>query len=300
MQLLRRLRNLSDNNYREMYVSEALEHVETISEALLKLEEEPNVKEHVDLIFRSAHTIKGMAATMGYDQTKDLCKNIENIFDNIRKGESKVTQNLASALFKCIDLLQQLISDEKKQVDLSPYIKMLENPDETQNVGSEENNSIKKSPTIRVKMSDLDSLVNLVGELVISKMRLEKMVGPSSSEESRQLIMEMDRLVTDLQYQSMKIRLVPIDQVFSRFTRLVRDTSKNLGKEVNLEMDGSGIELDRTVLDAITDPLLHILRNCVDHGLEIPQERTAAGKPSMGNIHISAYRVGDQIAIKIE
>ncbi|KAF6241946.1 chemotaxis protein CheA, partial [Nitrosopumilus sp. b1] len=149
-------------------------------------------------------------------------------------------------------------------------------------------------------MSDLDSLVNLVGELVISKMRLEKMVGTDSSEESRQLIMEMDRLVTDLQYQSMKIRLVPIDQVFSRFTRLIRDTSKSLGKEVNLEMDGAGIELDRTVLDAITDPLLHILRNCVDHGLETPQERTAAGKSPMGNIHISAYRVGDQIAIKIE
>ena len=291
---------MSDNNYREMYVSEALEHVETISEALLKLEEEPNVKEHVDLIFRSAHTIKGMAATMGYDQTKDLCKNIENIFDNIRKGESKVTQNLASALFKCIDLLQQLISDEKKHVDLEPYIKMLENPDEAQKVGNDATSSVKKSPTIRVKMSDLDSLVNLVGELVISKMRLEKMVGSDSSEESRQLIMEMDRLVTDLQYQSMKIRLVPIDQVFSRFTRLIRDTSKSLGKEVNLEMDGAGIELDRTVLDAITDPLLHILRNCVDHGLETPQERTAAGKSPMGNIHISAYRVGDQIAIKIE
>ena len=72
---------MSDNNYREMYVSEALEHVEIINEALLKLEEEPNVKEHVDLIFRSAHTVKGMAATMGYDQTKDLCKHIENIFD---------------------------------------------------------------------------------------------------------------------------------------------------------------------------------------------------------------------------
>ena len=78
----------------------------------------------------------------------------------------------------------------------------------------------------------------------------------------------------------MKIRLVPIDQVFSRFTRLIRDTSKSLGKEVNLEMEGAGIELDRTVLDAITDPLLHILRNCVDHGLETPDERTSAGKSS--------------------
>ena len=86
---------MSDNNYREMYVSEASEHVDIINQALLKLEEEPDVREHVDLIFRSAHTIKGMSATMGYDQTRDLCKNIENIFDKIRKGESKVTPDLA-------------------------------------------------------------------------------------------------------------------------------------------------------------------------------------------------------------
>jgi two-component system chemotaxis sensor kinase CheA len=237
---------------------------------------------------------------MGYDITKDLCKNIENIFDNIRKGESKVTQNLASALFKCLDLLQQLISNEKMQVDLTPYLYMLEHPEEAQNIGKIENTSVKKSPTIRVKMTDLDSLVNLVGELVISKMRMEKIVDNAGSEESRQVMMEFDRLVTDLQYQSMKIRLVPIDQVFSRFTRLIRDTSKSLGKEVNLEMDGSGIELDRTVLDAITDPLLHVLRNCVDHGLETPNERTAAGKSPDGNIYLTAYRVGDQIAIKIE
>jgi two-component system, chemotaxis family, sensor kinase CheA len=107
-------------------------------------------------------------------------------------------------------------------------------------------------------------------------------------------------LVTDLQYQSMKLRLVPIDQVFSRFTRLVRDTSASLGKQINLVMESSGIELDRTVLDAITDPLLHILRNCVDHGLEPPQERTAAGKNPTGVIKLTAYGVGDQVAIKIE
>lgn len=121
-----------------------------------------------------------------------------------------------------------------------------------------------------------------------------------SSDDSHQVLMELDRLVTDLQYQSMKLRLVPVDQVFSRFTRLVRDTSAALGKQVNLVMESSGIELDRTVLDAITDPLLHILRNCVDHGLEPPEERTEAGKPITGIIRLTAYGVGDQVAIKIE
>ncbi|KAF6243115.1 hypothetical protein C6988_05360 [Nitrosopumilus sp. b1] len=298
-QFVKEWKNLSENNYREMYVSEALEHVEIINDALLKLEEEPNVREHLDLIFRSAHTIKGMAATMGYDQTRELCKNIENIFDNIRKGKSKLTQNLASALFKCVDLLQQFISDENKKADLAPYLNMLENPDSAQNIASTDSVS-SKSPTIRVKMSDLDSLVNLVGELVISKMRMEKIVNQNHSEESRQIMMELDRLITDLQYQSMKIRLVPIDQIFSRFTRLVRDTSKSLGKEIELDMKSGGIELDRTILDSITDPLLHILRNCVDHGLETPSERTAAGKPPSGTISLTASRVGDQIEIKIQ
>ncbi|HXW02260.1 MAG TPA: chemotaxis protein CheA [Candidatus Nitrosotenuis sp.] len=289
---------MSQNNYQEMYLSEALEHVETINEALLKLEEEPDKREHLDLIFRSAHTIKGMSATMGYDDTRELCKNIENIFDNMRKGQAKLTPNLANALFKCIDLLREMILDDKKKTDLKPYLQMLEHPEEIQ-IAAAEPSSGTKSPTIRVKMSDLDSLVNLVGELVISKMRLEQTLN-KGTDDSRQVMTELDRLVTDLQYQSMKLRLVPIDQIFSRFTRLVRDTSSALEKEVRLDMDGSGIELDRTVLDAITDPLLHILRNCVDHGIETPQERATAGKPTSGTIKLTAYGVGDQVAIKIE
>ena len=182
-----------------MYVSEALEHIETVNETLLKLEEEPEKHEYLDLIFRSAHTVKGMSATMGYDDTRELCKNIENIFDNIRKGQAKLTPNLASALFKCIDLLREMIADEKKKVDLKPFLKMLETPDEVQHTATEAPTNNPKSPTIRVKMTDLDSLVNLVGELVISKMRLEQTMS-KTSDDSHQVLMELDRLVTDLQY----------------------------------------------------------------------------------------------------
>ncbi len=280
-----------------MYVSEALEHVDAINETLLKLEEEPDKRDYLDLIFRSAHTIKGMSATMGYDDTKEMCKYIENIFDNIRKGQSKLTPNMASALFKCLDLLREMITDDKKKTDLNSYLQMLEHPENVKATVTESANTTT-SPTIRVKMSDLDSLVNLVGELVISKMRLEQTLS-KSTDESHQVMMELDRLITDLQYQSMKLRLVPIEQIFSRFTRLVRDTSSALGKEVNLIMDSSGIELDRTVLESITDPLLHILRNCVDHGIESPQERLSSGKPTTGTINLTAFGIGDQVAIKI-
>ena len=293
---------MSDNNYREMYVSEALEHVEMMNQTLLKLEEKPDDRGFLDEIFRSAHTIKGMASTMGYDDTRELCKNIENIFDNIRNGAEKLTHDLTSAIFTSVDLLQKMISDEKLKVDLTPYLKKLENPEEeVEGIPTEDErtSAVSASTTIRVKMSDLDSLVNLVGELLISKMRLEQTVNNENIEESKQVLMEVNRLITDLQYQSMNIRMVPLDQVFSRFSRTVRDTSQKLEKKVNLNMNGAGIELDRSVLDSITDPLLHILRNCVDHGLEFPEERIKNGKSETGTINLTANRKGENIAITI-
>lgn len=291
---------MSDNNYREMYVSEALEHVEMINQTLLQLEEKPDNRSYLDQVFRSAHTIKGMASTMGYDDTRELCKNIENIFDNIRNGAEKLTHHLTSALFACVDLLQQMISDEKLKVDLTPYLKKLENPEEEiENLPVRESVATTASPTIRVKMSDLDSLVNLVGELLISKMRLEQTIQEENIDESKQVMTEVTRLITDLQYQSMQIRLVPLDQVFSRFSRTVRDTSQKLAKKIDLNMDGSGIELDRSVLDSITDPLLHILRNCVDHGIESTEDRLKCGKSETGNITLTASRKGENIVITI-
>lgn len=293
---------MSESNYREMYVSEALEHVEMMNQTLLKLEEKPSDRGFLDEIFRSAHTIKGMASTMGYDETRELCKNIENIFDNIRNGAEKLTHHLTSAIFTSVDLLQRLISDEKLKVDLTPYLKKLENPEEdVEGIESREDtaSTASVSTTIRVKMTDLDSLVNLVGELLISKMRLEQTIQNESLDEVKTVLQEVTRLITDLQYQSMNIRLVPLDQVFSRFSRTVRDTSQKLAKKVNLEINASGIELDRSVLDSITDPLLHILRNCVDHGLEFPDERVKNGKSETGTIKLTAARKAENIVISI-
>jgi two-component system chemotaxis sensor kinase CheA len=283
-----------------MYLTEALEHVDIMNQALLKLEEEPEVKEHLDLIFRSAHTIKGMAATMGYEQTKDLCKNIENIFDSIRKKQQKLSHNLATGLFKCLDALQQMINDENKKIDLESYLSILKNPDNPQQIETTESMQPTQLPTIRVKMSELDSLVNLVGELIISKMKLENVLKEEGSVKSKTALLDLGSLVSDLQYQSLKLRLVPIDAIFKRSERVVRDTANKLGKMVNLQMDGSKIELDRTILDAISEPLLHILRNCVDHGIENTSERKILKKTESGNIKLSAYHEGELIAIKIE
>src|SRR3989304_3881271 len=131
-------------------------------------------------------------------------------------------------------------------------------------------------------------------------MKIEKSIKEEGSVKSKTSLLDLGRLVTDLQYQSLKLRLVPIDTIFRRFERVVRDTSNQLGKKVQLQMEGAKIELDRTILDAITDPLLHILRNCVDHGIETTSERKSLGKPESGYIRLTAYHVGEQIAIKIE
>ena len=130
-------------------------------------------------------------------------------------------------------------------------------------------------------------------------MRLEQTIQEENIDESKQVMTEVTRLITDLQYQSMQIRLVPLDQVFSRFSRTVRDTSQKLAKKIDLNMDGSGIELDRSVLDSITDPLLHILRNCVDHGIESTEDRLKCGKSETGNIALTASRKGENIVITI-
>lgn len=288
--------------YREMFVQEALEHVENLNRHLLKYEEEPNVRDHVDILFRSAHTLKGMAATMQYDQIRDICKAIEEIFDGFRRGETTISSEIGNVLFLGIDHLRQLVHDETKKIDLEEFLKYVKNPGALKSDVAESDGrsaSQIKSRTVRVSMQDLDSIVNLVGEMMISKMQLDQVVRNFHSEEGREILMNLGRLITDIQYQTMKIRLVPIDHVFNRFSRMVRDVSKLLGKEVKFEMDGAGIELDRTVLDAITDPLLHMLRNAVDHGLETPSERAERGKPALATILVRASRVGDRAEIQV-
>jgi two-component system chemotaxis sensor kinase CheA len=281
-----------------MFVQEAREHVQNLNEFLLRMEREPAEKEHVNTLFRSAHSLKGMAATMGYDQIKQLCIAIEEIFDKFRKEEQDLSSDLASALFKCFDALQEMIDDEGKKIEMESYLKLLQTPSESVVVESTDVSLQQTSQTVRVKMEDLDALVNLVGELMIDKMRLEQsLIG--ASDETGRVLTSLNRLISDLQYQTMKIRLVPIEQIFNRFPRMIRDLSTSLGKEVKLDIEGAGIELDRTVLDVISDPLLHILRNAIDHGIEAASEREETGKPKQATIKIAASRIGDRIAIEI-
>lgn len=288
------------DKYRDMFVQEAHEHIQNLNESLLKLEKNPDEKKTLHSIFRSAHTLKGMASTMGYDQITQLCTAMEEILDEIRKGKTNLSTQKIGLFFKCFDILEQLVDDDSKRIDLDQYLSQLKNPDTPREFDDSKSVASTQMPTIRVKMKDLDKLVNLVGELVIAKMRIEQSMSENSDGESRQDLAILGRITSELQDNTMRLRLVPIDQVFNRFPRMVRDLATNQGKEVKFEMQGLGIELDRSVLEIITDPLLHILRNAIDHGTETPQEREAFGKPRSATIKILCLRVGDKVAICTE
>jgi two-component system chemotaxis sensor kinase CheA len=153
---------------------------------------------------------------------------------------------------------------------------------------------------VRVDIDKLDSLLNLVGELVINKTRLEQIGITHRLTDLVETIEQMDRVTTDLQNVVMKVRMVPVGQVFNRFPRMVRDLSRELNKEINLIIQGEETELDRTVIDEIGDPLVHLLRNSIDHGIEHPDERVAKGKNPVGEVRLIASHEGNNVVILVE
>ena len=154
--------------------------------------------------------------------------------------------------------------------------------------------------TVRVDIERLDKLMNLVGELVMHKGRLEQIGSAYKLEELNNTIEHMDRITSDLQAVVMKVRMVPVEQVFNRFPRMIRDLAKELNKEVDFYIEGKETELDRTVIDEIGDPLLHLLRNALDHGLESPQQRLLLGKPRQGRLYLRARHEGNNVFIEVE
>ncbi|MBO4400463.1 MAG: chemotaxis protein CheA, partial [Selenomonadaceae bacterium] len=153
--------------------------------------------------------------------------------------------------------------------------------------------------SVRVDIEKLDTLMNLMGELVINKVRLEQIGQTHRLSELTETLEQMDRVTTDLQNIVMKVRMVPVSQVFNRFPRMVRDVTKELNKEINLTIEGEETELDRTVIDEIGDPIMHLLRNSLDHGVEMPDERVAKGKPRVGEVGLIARHEGNNVVIMV-
>ncbi|TLS49828.1 chemotaxis protein CheA [Paenibacillus antri] len=154
--------------------------------------------------------------------------------------------------------------------------------------------------TIRVDIEKLDTLMNLFSEMLIDRVRLESLAGEIKRADLIETVEHMGRVSSDLQGVVMKLRMMPVESVFNRFPRMVRDVAKSLGKKVDLVITGADTELDRTVVDEIGDPLVHLLRNSVDHGIESIEERVKAGKPETGTVHLRAFHSGNHVFIEAE
>ena len=164
---------------------------------------------------------------------------------------------------------------------------------------AKKDNAKKSSQTVRVDIGRLDKLMNLVGELVISRARIERLVQEARLRQFDDTLSQLGRISGDIQELVTKLRMVPVSFTFDRFPRLIRDLCKTLNKNVELVLEGEDTELDRTVIDEIGDPMVHLIRNSMDHGIEHPEERKALGKPEKGTLKIAAYQEGSGVVIEV-
>lgn len=438
--------------YLEVFIDESQEHLQSINDNLLSLEQTPDDLSIVNEVFRSAHTLKGMAATMGFEDLANLTHTMENVLDLIRNGKLQATSDVLDVVFMAVDDLEAMVNDiaaggdgkhdvsetvarleqlekgeapvaataeavkeetatpeiEEEKYDefettvlvqsieqgFTPYqvqvtldkgamlksvrvymvfevleqigeiIKSTptvedleeENFDQTfvvtivtktdadeiekrilkvsevrevivkpidvkkpsvqketkvhtpvkkneQTKKDKENEKKKKEhshKTIRVSIERLDVLMNLFEELVIDRGRLEQIASELRHNELSETVQRMSRISGDLQQIILNMRMMPVEQVFNRFPRMVRSLSKDLNKKVNLKIIGAETELDRTIIDEIGDPLVHLIRNSIDHGIETPDVRRAKGKPEEGTVILKAYHSGNNVYIEIE
>ncbi len=448
---------METNQYLDMFLYESKEHLQAATEHLLELEKNPEDLLIVNEIFRSAHTLKGMSATMGYEDIADLTHKMENVLDAIRNKQLTVTTEILDVVFESVDYLEEMVLDieeggtGKKEVQqlvhllnqlssgepipstvevvgepvisenrltldnyektvieqsleqgfnayeisvvlrddcllkaarvfmlfeifenagevikTSPSVEQLEAEEfdtafkvilltqeeadvivnqsmkvsevegvtvnaltfekEEQQEVEEQTDEEQQSPavvqpkeqkkeekskksrrtaatsnkTIRVNIDRLDVLMNLFEELVIDRGRLQSIAGELHNQELNETVERMTRVSGDLQNIILNMRMVPVDTVFNRFPKMVRQLARDLDKKIKLEIVGAETELDRTVIDEIGDPLVHLIRNALDHGIETPAERLAKGKDETGTVTLRAYHSGNHVFIELE
>jgi len=448
------------SQYMGMFLEESMENLQTLNEALLDLEQNPSNIDKVNEIFRVAHTIKGMAATMGFSAIAELTHKMEDVLSKFREGRLEVSRSVVTVLFDCLDTLEKMVSnielDNNEFIDITNIISKLEEVADEKSIESkseevkddkeeknyysdlneydisvlkqakdngfnglnviitlredtllksaraflivqeletqgeilksypstedieneefenelrfllittktdieieslvinisevssveasyvkieeyfsdveskeievldfkntinnvqsvnqknsevkrENNSSVNKRAhqSVRVDLHRIDRLMNMVSELVIYRTRLEQIVIDDKSQELIETLEQVERTTSDLQDLVMKIRMLPLEVVFNRFPRMIRDLSLELKKEIDFVIEGAETELDRTVIDEIGEPLIHLLRNAADHGIESKEERISKGKNPVGTIKLVAYQEGTNALIKV-
>jgi two-component system chemotaxis sensor kinase CheA len=304
------------SRYVGLFLAETAEHVSALNGALLALETEPASRESVEVIFRAVHTLKGMAATMGYAGVAELAHEVEAVLEPVRRGEHAADAALIALLFESADALEQgaeRAAAGEEMVDFGALVARLRGTGTTgggNGSGSGNGDTAGqghghghggRTRQVRVELRRLDALTDQVGELVILRDRLARAVAAApESDELGEVVAEATRMIGELRDEVMRVRMVPMQQVLDRFPRLVRDTARGTGKQVDFAIEGGEIEFDRSMLDELGEPLIHLLRNSIDHGLESPAERRARGKSEVGVLRLSAARERSRAVIRVE
>jgi len=391
------------SKYAALFLTESREHLNACNRSLLEWERAPAAVEPVDRLFRAIHTIKGMAATMGYAGVAQLAHGAENLLDALRHGRVPAGPGVFQLLFRAVDTLGAAVetaaAGSEQDIDaaliaeldgaavtpmgegepaspaapeprlrratdaprarpiqviitrsavmrgaraalvlrraealgavsgVQPPLAQLERDEfdgklffrlqtrhsddqiaaALRTVGDVDSlvfeeaasEGVGRGRQIRVDLRRLDALMKHVGELVVAKNRLTALSADAGDATLAELSGQIGRLVSAMQGDVLASRMTPVGEVFERFPRLARDLSRELGKRIRFDMEGEEIELDRSVLDEIGDPLLHLIRNAADHGIEPPDQRLAAGKPAEGRILLSAARERNTVALRV-
>ncbi|ADW18423.1 CheA signal transduction histidine kinase [Desulfobulbus propionicus DSM 2032] len=320
-----------DNELLGAFIEESVEHLADIEGDLLAIEQggAVNNEERVNKVFRAIHSIKGGAGFMGLHVLQDLAHAAENVLGLMRTRKLTPTQEVINGLLLATDRLKQHLANIScsNEIDISAPVAILNaiaagdqpaatSPPEVRPAAPEAMAPLstegdipppddgmatsKTETSIRVSVSLLDQLMTLAGELVLSRNQLLQTIGSGAAPEAEAVGQRIDLVTSELQGAIMLTRMQPIGNVLGKFPRVVRDLAKKLGKEVELHLVGKEVELDKTIIEAISDPLTHLVRNSIDHGIESPGERQGLGKPSHGTLLLKAYHAAGQVVIEIK
>jgi two-component system, chemotaxis family, sensor kinase CheA len=318
---------------------ESFEGLDRFDSALLALEKGEHGADTLNSIFRIIHTIKGTSGCLGFGQIESVAHAGENLLSQLREGALTVNAPMISALLRLSDALRQMLRgvestgaeggnnhsglinqlERLQRPEAAPVVAepaafglfdepaapvaTVPPPDQSARPASEVSEAPSRASVtdtaIRVDVSHLDRVMNLVGELVLARNQIVQHVGEARSASLLAAAQRLSLITTELQEGVMKTRMQPIGNVWSKFPRVVRDVALELGKQVRLEMFGNETELDRTIIEAIKDPLTHIVRNAIDHGIETPEARTAVGKSAEGHLLMRAFHEGGQVIIEV-
>jgi two-component system, chemotaxis family, sensor kinase CheA len=315
---------LNDPEMVEAFVAEANEHLESIEDDFLTLERQQGNpdKALLDKVFRAIHSVKGAAGFLNLSRMAELAHMMEALLTKMRAGKIHPDSDNIDSLLAGVDLLKTMLKNIKKsnEVDIRLVLEQLTALAEKSSTAPAAP-QVEKSPrppgqekplaqpaeridadlgnTVRIHVDILDKLMVQAGELVL--IRNQQLLNVNESDPvSRSIAHRLDLITSELQQTIISTRMQPVGKVIDKFPRIVRDLGKSLGKQIDVEIIGSSAELDKTILESLTDPLTHIIRNCCGHGIETPEERVMAGKPKTGMITIAAFHEAGRVNIRID